>query len=149
MSDHISDALEMVISAIIFAAAISAFLIMLSALNAGITLSAQNIDEKQSVKKQINTDIDTTPSNRTVIKYNASQVYSNIIAVDPDATVVTVDGTTVPAALIKEAQAGDERSIKKLRNNYITEHRYERANVFDHDDVKGDTLCNINFTHTS
>lgn len=152
MSDSVSNLIDTLVGAVMFAVAISLLLYLNTQYTHMIAYTARQIDEKQSIGiAGEDKSIDTTPDNRNEILYTKAQVLSTILTVDENATDVSVQaggaaasGTRVliPKDVITAAKTGDERAIRNILQRLYTS-EYTIQHIYATDEKKGDYLYEL------
>lgn len=142
--NNIQDALEVGVSAISYAAAITVLIIAVSIYNRNQNFLSQRIDEKQSIETAVDKNIDYRMENAEKDKLSKTEVYNSILAVEnPDVTKVIVNSYTISPSTIKSAADGDERSMNAILST-LHNSNYLRTNIYD-TGSSGDFLSQIVF----
>lgn len=144
--NNVQDALEVFVSVIMYAAAVSVLVFAVSLYTGGLDFLEERIDEKQSVTIAKDVAIDTRSSTAQKDTFNKAEVVNSIIELDdPLKTSVRVNGSVLDTDMIIIAKDGDERGIKYINDKLGSYSSFERRNKYD-TGAEGDYLQTVEFT---
>ena len=144
--NNIQDVLEVFVSVIMYAAAVSVLVFAVSYYTDGLDFLEERIDEKQSVEIDSGTSIGIKPGEEKKDELNKAEVINSILELeDPMKTSVTINGATLDASTIILAKEGNEKGVQDIESKLGSYGKYIRKNIYDTNNGQ-DYLQTVEFT---